>query len=176
MATPGALDSLRKTKEAVDGITRCLKPVLEKLQDDNLDEATAAHGKATIALSIGMMSYMGARLRGLDQGRKPDDPLRKRLNNMRRVLAAVQQKKKKEEKKAPDEEEKSVIADRRDAASNTKTSDTERANKKHKSATLGHKVAEPVDSTEDKSKSGTKRQSPGSKGERKKKKRKTKRD
>jgi len=39
-----------------------------------------------------MMRYMAARLRGLDQGRKPDDPLRKDLNNMKRVLANITKK------------------------------------------------------------------------------------
>ena len=92
MATPKALDALKKTKEALAGIKRRLQPVIHCLQDDTLEAGTKAHAKATVALSIGMMRYMGARLRGLDQGRKPDDPLRKELNNIRRVLAAVQKK------------------------------------------------------------------------------------
>ena len=92
-----SLDALRKTKEAVEGIKRCLKPVLDRLQDGTIEADTAAHAQATVALSLGMMNFMGARLRGLDQGRKPDDPLRKRLNNMRRVLAAVQKKRKEED-------------------------------------------------------------------------------
>jgi hypothetical protein len=92
MATPKAIEALVKTKEAVAGIKRRLHPVLERLHDDTLDDPTRAHAQATVALSIGMMKYMGARLRGLDQGRHPEDPLRQQLNNMRRVLAAVQKK------------------------------------------------------------------------------------
>ncbi len=63
-----------------------LLPVLQKLTDDKFGEATG-QAQASVALSIGMMRYMGARLRGLDEGRKADDPLRKDLNNIKRVLA-----------------------------------------------------------------------------------------
>ena len=100
MATPKALEALQKTKEALAGIKSKLEPVLAKLQDDSLERGTRAQGHATVALSLGMMKYMGARLRGLDQGRKPDDPLRQELNNMRKVLAELKEKyKDKEEKK-----------------------------------------------------------------------------
>ena len=101
MATPKALEALQKTKEALAGIKSKLEPVLAKLQDDSLERGTRAQGHATVALSLGMMKYMGARLRGLDQGRKPDDPLRQELNNMRKVLAELKEKyKEKEEAKA----------------------------------------------------------------------------
>ena len=92
MATPKALDALEKTKQALAGIKTKLQPVLSRLQDETLDDGTKAHANATIALSIGMMRYMGSRLRGLDQGRNADDPLRKELNNMRRVLAEIKKK------------------------------------------------------------------------------------
>ena len=99
MATPKALDGLEKTKEALVGIKARLKPVVQRLKSGGFDETTS-QAQATVALSIGMMRYMGARLRGLDQGRKPDDPLRKELDNMRKVLAAI--KKKSVVKKASD--------------------------------------------------------------------------
>ena len=99
MATPKALDALKKTKEALVGIKARLKPVVQRLKSGGFDETTS-QAQATVALSIGMMRYMGARLRGLDQGRKPDDPLRKELDNMRKVLAAI--KKKSVVKKASD--------------------------------------------------------------------------
>jgi hypothetical protein len=103
MSTSKSLTALEKTKEAVSEITRRLKPVLERLQREDAaatsgteptTSATAPAGEAeaTIALSIGMMRYMGARLRGLDQGRKPDDPLRIELNTMKRVLAEIKKK------------------------------------------------------------------------------------
>jgi hypothetical protein len=97
MATPKALEALQKTKEALAGIKSKLQPVLAKLQDDTLESGARAQGHATVALSLGMMKYMGARLRGLDQGRKPDDPLRQELNNMRKVLAELKEKYKPEE-------------------------------------------------------------------------------
>ena len=97
MATPKALEALQKTEEALAGIKSKLEPVLAKLQDDSLERGTRAQGHATVALSLGMMKYMGARLRGLDQGRKPDDPLRQELNNMRKVLAELKEKYKEKE-------------------------------------------------------------------------------
>ncbi len=86
MATTKSLKSLEKSKEAVVAIKEKLLPVLQRLTDDKYGEATG-RAQATVALSIGMMRYMGARLKGLDQGRKADDLLRKDLNNIKRVLA-----------------------------------------------------------------------------------------
>ena len=86
MATTKSLKSLEKSKEAVLAIKEKLLPVLQKLTDDKFGEATG-RAQASVALSIGMMRYMGARMRGLDEGRKADDPLRKDLNNIKRVLA-----------------------------------------------------------------------------------------
>ena len=86
MATPKSLTALEKSKEAVLVIKERLAPVLQRLTDDTFGEQTG-RAQASIALSIGMMRYMGARLRGLDKGRKSDDPLRKDLNNIKRVLA-----------------------------------------------------------------------------------------
>jgi hypothetical protein len=98
MATRKALDALQNTKDALAGIKRRLQPVLERLGDGSIGEHKA-QAQASVALSVGMLRYMGARVRGLDQGRKPDDPLRKELNNIRKVLAAVQKKNK---EKKPD--------------------------------------------------------------------------
>mmetsp|Transcript_16665 Transcript_16665/g.34191 ORF Transcript_16665/g.34191 Transcript_16665/m.34191 type:complete len:183 (-) Transcript_16665:159-707(-) len=86
MATPKSLTALEKSKEAVLVIKERLAPVLQRLTDDTFGEQTG-RAQASVALSIGMMRYMGARLRGLDKGRKSDDPLRKDLNNIKRVLA-----------------------------------------------------------------------------------------
>jgi hypothetical protein len=93
MATPKALDALNKTKEALVTIKDRLQPVLQKLNEDAFEkESVTAQAQATVALSIGMMKYMGVRLRGLDQGRKADDPLRKELNKMKLVLAEIKKK------------------------------------------------------------------------------------
>ena len=92
MATTKSLTSLEKSKEAVLVIKEKLLPVLQRLTDDKFGEATG-RAQASVALSIGMIRYMGTRLRGLDQGRKPDDPLRKDLNNIKRVLAKTKKSK-----------------------------------------------------------------------------------
>eukprot|EP00536_Pseudo-nitzschia_multiseries_P009159 jgi/Psemu1/22499/gm1.22499_g len=86
MATSKSLTALEKSKEAVLVIKERLAPVLQRLTNDAFGEQTG-RAQASVALSIGMMRYMGARLRGLDQGRNSDDPLRKDLNNIKRVLA-----------------------------------------------------------------------------------------
>lgn len=105
--------ALEKTKEAVAGIRERLGTVLKRLKrsdenDDGSDDnakmssfgTATSEAQATVALSVGMMRYMGARLRGQDEGRKPDDSLRRELNNMKRVLADI----KKRRKIAADEE------------------------------------------------------------------------
>jgi len=93
MATPKSLTALEKSKEAVSVIKERLLPVLQRLSDDTFGEATG-RAQASVALSVGMMRYMGARLRGLDQGRKADDPLRRDLNNIKRILANTTKKSK----------------------------------------------------------------------------------
>ena len=109
MATSKSLTALEKSKEAASVIKERLVPVLQRLTDDTFGEATG-RARASVALSVGMMRYMGARLRGLDQGRKPDDPLRKDLNNIKRVLAANTKKSKAAitKKKCNSETKKSV--------------------------------------------------------------------
>ena len=86
MATTKSLAALEKSKEAIIVIKQRLAPVLRRLTDDTFGEETG-RAQASVALSIGMMRYMGARLRGLDRGKKSDDPLRKELNNIKRILA-----------------------------------------------------------------------------------------
>ena len=93
MSTPN-IDALKKTSDALTNIKQKLQPVIEKLNDDDDDgfDKHTPQAQATVALSIGMLKYIGARLQGKDQGRKPDDPLRKELNNMKRVLAEIKKK------------------------------------------------------------------------------------
>ena len=92
MATMKSLKSLEKSKEAVLAIKEKLLPVLQQLADDKFGETTG-QAQASVALSIGMMRYMAARIRGFDEGRKADDPLRKDLNNIKRVLAKTKKSK-----------------------------------------------------------------------------------
>ena len=101
MAPPKTLDNLKKAKEALQGIKQHLEPVVQRLKANAFERSTSK-AQATVALSVGMMKYMGARLQGLDRGRHADDPLRKELNQMRKVLAEmkaryeVQEEKRKE--------------------------------------------------------------------------------
>jgi hypothetical protein len=88
-ATPSSLSNvLEKTKQAVLEIKEKLEPVLQRLKEEDFGDASP-QAQASVALSIGMMRYMGARLRGLDQGRAADDPLRQELNKMKKLLAEI---------------------------------------------------------------------------------------
>ena len=91
MATKDALEGLEKTKKALTEIKKQLKPFVDRLE--TAEGKALAQAQAAVALSVGTLRYMGARLRGLDQGRKADDPLRKELNEMRRVLTEVEKRK-----------------------------------------------------------------------------------
>mmetsp|Transcript_15910 Transcript_15910/g.43979 ORF Transcript_15910/g.43979 Transcript_15910/m.43979 type:complete len:152 (-) Transcript_15910:487-942(-) len=119
MATRKSCEALKKTKDAIVGIKRKLRPIVERLNDDTADQPSISPGmraqaQATVALSLGMMRFMAARLRGLDQGRKPDDALRQDLNKMRKLLAEI---KSKNEKQAMED-----AAAKRAAAATTTTS------------------------------------------------------
>mmetsp|Transcript_27135 Transcript_27135/g.64895 ORF Transcript_27135/g.64895 Transcript_27135/m.64895 type:complete len:186 (-) Transcript_27135:3369-3926(-) len=107
VGTKSSTSSLQKTKDAIDDIQKKLQLVLDRLKkktvmdsddndnnesnnaDDSSTEVEMSEIYATVALSVGMMRYMSARLRGLDQGRSKEDPLRKELDNIKRVLAEV---------------------------------------------------------------------------------------
>jgi DNA anti-recombination protein RmuC len=91
MATKEALEGLENTGKALIEIQKQLKPFIAKLA--SAEGKALAQAEAVVALSVGTLRYMGARLRGLDQGRKSDDPLRKELNEMRRVLQEVEKMK-----------------------------------------------------------------------------------
>lgn len=100
--TTDHINSLEKTKTAIDAIKERLQPVIDKVNDDDFG-VYSAQAHATVALSIGMLKYMAARLQGRDQGRKADDPLRTELNNMKRVLAEIKKRTAEKVKKAKSE-------------------------------------------------------------------------
>jgi hypothetical protein len=56
-----------------------------------LDPHRRAEAEAAVALAVGTMRYMGARLRGSDAGRKRGDPLRAELDRMRAALVSLRQ-------------------------------------------------------------------------------------
>lgn len=86
MATKEALEGLKKTGDALHEIKLQLQPFIQKLE--TAEGKALAQAQAAVALSVGTLRYMGARLRGLDQGR--NDALRQELNEMRRVMTAVE--------------------------------------------------------------------------------------
>mgnify|MGYP005840697751 CR=1 FL=1 len=125
MATPESIDALCKTREALKEIKKQLEPFLLELsveditENDDLVEGSskkfsrsqkqenkkkAVTASMAVALAMGTLRYMGARLRGLDQGRKADDPLRKELNQMRKLMVTLQKRldeSKKQDKEPP---------------------------------------------------------------------------
>jgi hypothetical protein len=82
-------DALRQSRDALLAIREQMQPFLGRPQDPLAQTA--------VALSLGTLRYMGARLRGLDQGRLPNDPLRQELNNIRQLLVRVKKKKEAEQ-------------------------------------------------------------------------------
>ena len=66
-----------------------------------------AEAEAAVSLALGTLRYIGARLRGLDRGRKKGDPLRAELDKMRGLLVALRKGEegtKKEEKEGKRED------------------------------------------------------------------------
>jgi hypothetical protein len=101
MATKEALDALQKTDLALQDIRTKLQPFLATLEShaesnnnsrsarDNQGPKPAklALSQTAVALSLGTLRFMSARLRG----RKVDDPVRTELNHMRKLLVTLQQ-------------------------------------------------------------------------------------
>mmetsp|Transcript_19671 Transcript_19671/g.29186 ORF Transcript_19671/g.29186 Transcript_19671/m.29186 type:complete len:141 (+) Transcript_19671:146-568(+) len=90
------IKDIQKTKDAISMIKKELKPFVSRLDSD--DATKKAQAQAVVALSIGTLRYMGARLQGKDEGRKKDDPLRQELDQMRKVIIQIEKKRKAEEK------------------------------------------------------------------------------
>lgn len=113
MTTPTAsLEALSKTSQALQDIQRKLKPLIEKsLDNDSTNHHQKALAQAAIALSIGTLRVMKARLQGSERGK--DDPLRNELNRIRAVFTETQKlyqqqqqqaQKKRPEKPSPNEQ------------------------------------------------------------------------
>lgn len=99
MASAKALDALRKAEDAIKEIQMQVKPFMALAEKEIATARQRAQAQAAIALSLGTLRYMGARLRGLDQGRRKEDPLRQELDHMRKLLVSLQRKQSEEEEK-----------------------------------------------------------------------------
>lgn len=91
MAPSQSLKSLQQSKSAIQDIHTQLKPFLSRLKEEN-DGHLKAQAQAAVALSIGTLRYIEARLKGKDEGRKAEDPLRQELNHIRKILADIEKK------------------------------------------------------------------------------------
>lgn len=110
MTKPNHIAAFQSVKESLANIRKELKPFVRKLDSDNPEEK--AQAQSVVALSIGTLRYMGARLRGKDQGRAADDPLRQELDQMRKVLVALEKKRKAREEASPKKEVKGETAEK----------------------------------------------------------------
>lgn len=111
-----SIDPLNKTIESLKQIKSALLPFVRLLKHDDMrkqrrrrsksDDGTKddeqqqqqlaalnprkrAEAEAAVALAIGTLRYMGARLRGQDRGRKKGDPLRAELDKIRGMLVSL---------------------------------------------------------------------------------------
>ena len=95
--------AFQSVQESLANIRKELKPFVRQLDSD--DPEQKAQAQSVVALSIGTLRYMGARLKGKDQGRTPEDPLRQELDQMRKVLVALEKKRKVREESLPTKKE-----------------------------------------------------------------------
>ena len=114
--TKPAIEALQKTIESITSIKTALVPFLKVLKNDNQTSHSSSkkisnirsnneqlspykkkEADAAVALAVGTLRYMGERLKGLDRGRKKDDPLRQELDKIRGMLVSLKALKKLEE-------------------------------------------------------------------------------
>ena len=104
MASSSDLVPLRKTVEALKGIRKEIRPFLQVIENADrgngeasgagggIDQHTLAEARTAVALAMGTLRHMGARLGakagGIGSGRK-NDPLRMELDRMRKVLVTL---------------------------------------------------------------------------------------
>ena len=108
------IDPLLKTIESLKEIRSALLPYVRllnaggrkrKRHDDKIIDEDActtklpphqrAEAEAAVALAMGTLRYMGARLRGSDVGRKKGDPLRIELDKIRGLMVSLRELEKK---------------------------------------------------------------------------------
>ena len=95
MSNAKHINALKSTSEALIKIRKELKPFVKLLDSDDTEQR--AQAQAVVALSLGTVRYIGARIRGKDEGRKQEDPLRQELNQIRSVLVQIERKRKNKE-------------------------------------------------------------------------------
>ena len=102
MASEDDLLPLQKTLDSVEAIQKCLVPFLHIIQEqksrhgncneyvhsNDIPRHEKTEAQAAIALALGTMRYMNARLQGIDCS-QPDHPLRMELDKMRRALVEL---------------------------------------------------------------------------------------
>lgn len=84
-STDKAIEALVAVRQSADEIKAKLEPFLRRRQEER-----SATCNSAIALSLGTLRFMGARLRG----KKPEDELRAQLNQMRSLLKQAQKQEK----------------------------------------------------------------------------------
>ncbi len=125
-------DEKKKKHNSADGgdesssTSKNKKPLKQQLSPHKRAEAEAA-----VALAIGTLRYMGARLKGLDRGRKKGDPLRKELDQIRGLLVSLRKiEGEEEEKKKNDVSIEKDDAKTKEVADNTTSSDNNKSKRR----------------------------------------------
>jgi hypothetical protein len=104
------VEALQKTRDALKEIRVSLLPYVKflkiqesvrKIDRSAVDASKLAEAQSVVALAVGTLRYMGARLSGKDQGRHKNDPLRIELDKMRQTLVTLRKLEPPKEKKNP---------------------------------------------------------------------------
>eukprot|EP00978_Attheya_sp_CCMP212_P018839 scaffold52073_cov51-Attheya_sp.AAC.1 len=121
------VEALQKTRDALKEIRVSLLPYVKflkiqesvrKIDRSAVDASKLAEAQSVVALAVGTLRYMGARLSGKDQGRHKNDPLRIELDKMRQTLVTLR-------KLEPPKEKKNPAPQKSDGASTNKAENTE---------------------------------------------------
>ena len=116
-----AKEALDKTKQALAQIRVKTKPFLEQLSSQTTgsnvssrrttpSNTSTALAQSAIALSLGTLQVIGFRLRGKEQGRDANDPLRLQLNQCRSVLVQLQTRNEAESQERQEKQQSEEIA------------------------------------------------------------------
>ena len=104
MSTKNSLAPLKKTQNAVLQIRKALTPYLKLLKryhdaqtntnntpssSEPMDMFQITQAEAAVALSIGTLRFIAARLKGQNTGKGKNDPLRMELDKMRKTLVEL---------------------------------------------------------------------------------------
>lgn len=117
--------SKKRSLQGLDKVQLAIRKIqteLQKLQTNNHQEDSIQY-KAALALSLGTLRFMGARLQGQHVGKQHS--IRQELDRTKALLVRLQQRQRKEQKQKADQKNEKRAVEKEESTTADETTETE---------------------------------------------------